>query len=184
MVAAEPQPKYESWELAEAVWALLEPLLPVCNATRGAPRRVDLRRIAAGVFFVLRTGIQWHALPREQFGPSSTVYYYFRQWQEADVFHNLWVRALEFYDFVEGIDWEWVSIDGAMRKAPLGGEKKWTQSDRPGQIGHEAQPGLGGRRNADRDRDRGSELPRSAAAGEDVGCDRAAATANHSGQAA
>src|SRR6266576_2493620 len=145
MVTAEPQPKYDSWELAEAVWELLEPLLPVRNATRGAPRRVDLRRIAAGVFFVLRTGIQWHALPREQFGPASTVYYYFRQWQADDVFRKLWVKALELFDLVEGIDCEWLSIDGAMRKAPLGGEKKWAQSDRSGEIGDEAQPLLGGR---------------------------------------
>jgi putative transposase len=175
---------YESWELPEALWAILEPLLPVRNATRGRPRIVDLRRIAAGVFFILRTGIQWHALPREPYGPSSTVYYYFRQWQDDGVFRKLWVKALEFYDFVEGIDWEWISIDGAMRKAPLGGEKKWAQSDRPGEIGDEAQPGLGGRGDADRDRDRGRELSRPEAAGRDVGGDCGAATAKSGGQAA
>src|SRR5438105_11256498 len=140
---------HASWELPEAVWAILEPLLPVRNATRGRPRRVDLRRVAAGVFFVLRTGIQWHALPREPYGPSSTVYYYFRQWQADDVFRNLWVEGLKIFDFLEGIDWEWLSSDGAMRKAPLGGEKKWAQSDRPGEIGDEAQSRDGGPRFAD-----------------------------------
>jgi len=164
------------------MWAIMEPLLPVRNATRGRPRTVDLRRIAAGVFYVLRTGIQWHALPREQFGPSSTVYYYFRQWQEADVFRTLWVQALEFYDFVEGIDWEWLSIDGAMRKAPLGGEKKWAQSNRPGEVGNEAQPGLGRWGDADGDRGRGGEHAGSVLAGRDVGYDRAAATASVGGQ--
>ncbi len=176
--------RHESWELPEAVWAILEPLLPVRNATRGRPRSVDLRYIAAGVFYVLRTGIQWHALPREPYGPSSTVYYYFRQWQDAGVFRELWVKALEFYDFVEGIDWEWVSIDGAMRKAPLGGEKKWTQSDGSGEIGDEAQPGYGGRWNADRDRDGRSELSRPEAAGRDVRRNGAAAAAGTGGQAA
>jgi transposase len=158
--------------------------LPVRNATRGRPRTVDLRRVAAGVFFVLRTGIQWHALPREPYGPSSTVYYYFRQWQDDGVFRKLWVKSLEFYDFAEGIDWEWVSIDGAMRKAPLGGEKKRAQSDRPGEIRNEAQPGLGGRWDTDRDRDRRRELSRSEAPRGDVGGDRGATTATEDGQAA
>src|SRR5579871_5119752 len=70
---------YAAWELPEAVWAILAPLLPVRNATRGRPRTVDLHRIAAGAFYVLRTGIQGHALPREPFGPASTVYSYVRQ---------------------------------------------------------------------------------------------------------
>jgi putative transposase len=125
MVLAETERRDEVWELPDAVWEAMEPLLPVCNAHRGRPRAVDLRRIAAGVFYVLRTGMQWHALPREQFGPSSTVYYYFRQWQDADVFRQLWAKALTLYDTLIGIDWEWLSVDGTMRKAPLGGEKKW-----------------------------------------------------------
>jgi transposase len=175
---------HESWELPDAVWAILEPLLPVRHATRGRHRTVDLHRIAAGVFFVLRTGIQWHALPREPYGPSSTVYYYFRQWQADGVFRKLWVQALEFYDFVEGIDWEWLSIDGALRKAPLGGEKKWAQSDRPREVRDEAQPVLGGRWDAAGNRDRGCKLPRPEAPHRDVGGDRHAATANHGGQAA
>ena len=137
MVAAE-QERYQPWELPEAVWQLMEPLLPVRNATRGRPRTVDLQRIAAGVFYVLRTGLQWQALPREQFGPATTVYYYFRQWQDAGVFEELWRQALELFDFAEGIDWEWLSVDGAMRKAPLGGEKKWAQSHGPQQVGDKA----------------------------------------------
>lgn len=41
------------------------------------------------------------------------------------------------YDKLVGIDWNWLSMDGAMSKAPLGGEKKRTQSHRPGQVGNE-----------------------------------------------
>ena len=74
MVSADADRRSASWELPEEVWEILEPLLPVRNATRGRPRIVDLRRVAAGVFFVLRTGIPWQALPREPYGPSSTVY--------------------------------------------------------------------------------------------------------------
>src|SRR3954447_12492141 len=111
-----------SWELPEELWQLLEPRVPVLNARRGRPRTVDLKRIAAGIFFVLRTGIQWQALPREQFGPASTVYYYFRQWEEAGVFEDVWATALVAYDADVGLDWRWQSVDGGMNKAPLGGK--------------------------------------------------------------
>ena len=37
-------------------------------------------------------------------------------------FKKLWGVALKKYDKVKGIDWQWQSIDGAMTKAPLGGE--------------------------------------------------------------
>src|SRR5438094_6604735 len=182
MVSAAADRTYDSWELPEEVWEVLEPLLPVRNATRGAPRTVDLRRIAAGVFFVLRTGIQWHALPREPYGPSSTVYYYFRQWQAADVYRDLWVKGLEFFDFLEGLDWEWLSSDGALRKAPLGGEKKWAQSDRPGEVGDEAPSRDRGPRLADCHRDSGREHAGPVPVSRDAGDDRATATGSVGGQ--
>lgn len=39
------------------------------------------------------------------------------------VFLELWPSGLELYDELEGLDWSWQSMDGAMTKAPLGGEK-------------------------------------------------------------
>ena len=66
-----------SWELPEAPWQRMEPLIPVRKSPIGRPRSVNLRRIAVGIFYVLRTGVHWPALPRERFGPPSTVYRYF-----------------------------------------------------------------------------------------------------------
>jgi transposase len=163
--SAEEVQRCESWELPAVVWQVLQPLLPVRNAHRGRPREVDLQRIAAGVFYVLRTGIHWHAVPREQFGPSSTVYYYFRQWTEADVFKQLWANALARYDTVAGIDWEWLSGDGAMRKAPLGGEKNRPQSHGSGEIWDQAQCNCGTSRPPAGDRGSRSELSRSPVTG-------------------
>ena len=37
-----------------------------------------------------------------------------------------------------GIDWAWLSVDEAITKASLGGEKNWPQSDRPRQDGNQA----------------------------------------------
>ena len=134
------------WELPEELWQIMEPRLPVLNAQRGRPRTVDLKRIAAGIFFVLRTGIQWQALPREQFGPASTVYYYFRQWEEAGVFEEAWAAALAAYDEAAGIEWTWQSVDGCMTKAPLGGENDRPKPNRPRQVGDQAERPYGGRR--------------------------------------
>jgi transposase len=39
------------------------------------------------------------------------------------VFLKLWQAGVERFDELHGIDWEWLSLDGAMNKAPLGGEK-------------------------------------------------------------
>lgn len=75
----------------------------------------------AAVFYVLTTGIQWKALPR-CLGAGSTVHDRFREWAAAGVFEQLWATGLLEFDASVGLDWTWQSIDGAMTKAPLGGE--------------------------------------------------------------
>lgn len=112
---------YLAWDLPDELWALMEPLIPPKTSHLGRPRTVDLRKITAGIFYVLRTGTQWQAAPRERFGPPSTVYAYFADWVEAKIFEKLWAKALEFYDDLPGLEWKWLSIDGAMTQAPLGG---------------------------------------------------------------
>lgn len=39
------------------------------------------------------------------------------------LFDRLWNIAICEYDDLVGLDWDWQSVDGAMTKAPLGGEK-------------------------------------------------------------
>jgi transposase len=51
--------------------------------------------------------VGWQALPREQFGPASTVYYYFRQWEAAGVFEAVWATALAVSDDEVGRVWTW-----------------------------------------------------------------------------
>lgn len=60
-------------------------------------------------------------------GRKSTVYDRFREWRRAGVFESLWKESLLDYDEMEGIDWEWQSMDSTMTKAPLGGKKHRTQ---------------------------------------------------------
>ncbi len=72
--------------------------------------------------FVLRTGIQWNALPKERFGSPKAIHRYFRTWSEQGFFLSLWQAGLAEYDEMEGIAWEWQAVDGAMMKAPLATE--------------------------------------------------------------
>lgn len=47
----------------------------------------------------------------------------FQEWVQAGVFLKLWQAGLEQFEETCGIDWQWLSMDGAMTKAPLSGEK-------------------------------------------------------------
>ena len=87
-----------------------------------AVRGPIVRQVMDGIFYVLRTGCQWKALPRE-YGSGSTVHRYFQEWTEQGVFGKAWRRMLKRYDRRRGIGWNWQSVDGSMTKAPLGGEK-------------------------------------------------------------
>jgi transposase len=51
-----------SYELTDFEWSVIAPLLP--NKLRGVPR-VDDRLVLNGIFWVLRTGAPWRALPKE-----------------------------------------------------------------------------------------------------------------------
>jgi len=75
------------YDLSEAEWRLIEPLLP--NKPRGVPR-VEDRRVINGIFYVLRTGSPWRDLP-ERYGPYTTVYNRYNRWAKAGV----WLRIFE-----------------------------------------------------------------------------------------
>jgi putative transposase len=131
-----------SYRIADELWAVLQPVLPVhVNSHRfggGRPRVAD-RRCADAIFYVLRTGCQWGALDATDLCRRSTAHDRFQEWVEAGVFLKLWQAGVEQFDELKGIDWEWLSIDGAMTKAPFGGEKHRPQSHRSGQKGGQAQ---------------------------------------------
>jgi len=66
---------------------------------------------------VLRTGIQWDALPRE-LGASTTIHDRFQEWGQKGLFKVLWQAGLQEYDGMQGIQWEWQAVDGVMRHPP------------------------------------------------------------------
>lgn len=114
--------------MPEKMWRQLEPLLPRYRRSRkGGRPRVSLRSVADGIFYLLRTGCQWKALP-PQFGAPSTVHRYFQEWRRRRVFRRFWKRCLRLYDSRCGIGWRWQALDGATTKSPLGGEKNRPKS--------------------------------------------------------
>ena len=59
---------HPSWRIPDSLWRRMEPLLPKYRRSRkGGRPRADLRQVADGIFYVLRTGCQWKAAP-EEFG--------------------------------------------------------------------------------------------------------------------
>jgi len=127
-----------AWCLPDEIWQRMHPLLPCYPKSRqGGRPRVDLRKVANGIFYVLRTGCQWNAVPRE-YGSGSTLHRYFQEWTAMGVFRKLWKAALLEYDQLHSIQWNWQSVDGAMTKSPLGGEKNRGKPDRSWQIGDQA----------------------------------------------
>ncbi|HEY1864470.1 MAG TPA: IS5 family transposase [Roseiarcus sp.] len=65
-------------DLTDAEWAHVEPLIP--PAKRGGNRRhVDVREVVNGLMYILSTGCQWRAIPKD-LPPRSTLHDYFDLW--------------------------------------------------------------------------------------------------------
>ena len=84
-------------DLSNAEWALIEPIIP--PARRGGRKRsIDIREVLNAIFYVLWTGCQWKALPKD-LPPKSTAHYYFMLWDWDGtlerIHHALYVAVRE-----------------------------------------------------------------------------------------
>jgi putative transposase len=127
----------DQWRIPDALWERVEPLLPPrpphplgCHNPR-----VGDRRAMDAIFFVLRPGCQWNALNATGICSSSSAHRRFQEWTAAGVFVTLWAQGLQEYDELKGLDWEWLAMDGAMTKAPLGGERTGRNPTDRGKLG-------------------------------------------------
>ena len=84
----------DDYRMPDELWELLQSLLPKYpTSTKVGHPRADLRRVADAIFYRLRTGCQWNAIPRE-LAVGSTAHQHFQQWLEAGVFGLLWQETL------------------------------------------------------------------------------------------
>jgi transposase len=65
-------------DLTDAEWGFVGPLIPPPRRG-GGKRTVNIREVINGLMYVLSTGCQWRAIPKD-FPPKSTVYGYFDLW--------------------------------------------------------------------------------------------------------
>lgn len=84
-------------DLTDAEWELAAAVIP--GAKRGGNKRtVDEREVLNGLMYVLSTGCQWRAIPKD-LPPRSTVNFYFGRWQHDGTLdrlhHALYVRCRE-----------------------------------------------------------------------------------------
>jgi transposase len=90
------QLRYPS-DLTDDEWALVAPLIP--PAKRGGNKRhVDVREVMNGIMYVLSTGCQWRAIPKD-LPPRSTLFHYLDLWSWDGtldrIHHALYVRCRE-----------------------------------------------------------------------------------------
>jgi len=84
-------------DLTDAEWAIVEPMIPPARSG-GRPRDINVREVLNGIFYVLSTGCQWLALPKD-LPPKSTVHHYFMLWDWDGtlerIHHALYVAVRE-----------------------------------------------------------------------------------------
>lgn len=101
------------FELTDAEWELLKPLLPA-DPQRGGRWR-DHRTTISGILFRERTGIPWRDLPA-RFGPWKTVYQRKRRW----ALDGTWAAVCDALridcDADEGDDWT-LGVDSTVVRA-------------------------------------------------------------------
>jgi len=87
-------------DLTDEEWGLVEPLVP--PAKRGGNKRqVDIREILNGLLYILSSGCQWQAMPKD-LPPKSTVHGYFVRWRDdrtlERIHYELYVKCRELAD--------------------------------------------------------------------------------------
>lgn len=109
------------WRVSDELWDIFNTVLEERDppAPTGRPR-IDQRAALDGIIYRMRTGCQWHALPKE-FGDYRSVHRTMQTWNRLGVMERIWAVLIEQCDELGGVDWQWQSADAAMGKARFGG---------------------------------------------------------------
>lgn len=110
-------------DLNDTEWVQIAPYLPEAKST-GRPREIPWREIMNGMFYMVKNGCVWRALPHDL--PAwQTVYYYFRLFQKSLLWENLNTIIRERVRVKEGREPQASAmiIDSQSAKSAEGGEK-------------------------------------------------------------
>jgi len=107
-------------ELTDGQWKKIEPLLPVVKRSwRGGRPPAENRACLEGIIWVLRSGARWKDLPAKYPSPS-TCWRRLRDWEEQDVWLDIWRSFLGELDEQGRLDWEETFADGSFAPAKKG----------------------------------------------------------------
>jgi transposase len=112
--------------LDDALWAIIEPVIPVKKRRFRNPgrKRLLIRGTLTGILFVLKTGIPWEDLPQEMgCGCGMTCWRRLREWQRAGVWDQIHRILLSHLRGADQIDFSRALIDSSSVRAVLGGRK-------------------------------------------------------------
>lgn len=104
------------WEISDAFWEAVKPLIPQSmrkpgheyqRESGGGRKPLDSRKVFTAILYVLKTGSQWKALPKDIYGSPSSIHAYFKKWEAQGFFCELWKKGLAEFEEMKGIAWEW-----------------------------------------------------------------------------
>ena len=112
--------------VSDALWELIEPLLPrEPPKPKGGRIRLSDRAALTGILFVLRSGLPWEMLPLELgCGSGMTCWRRLHEWQAAGVWEQLHRVLLDRLRAADQLDWSRAVVDSASVRAVLGGRRR------------------------------------------------------------
>ncbi len=121
--------------LTDAQWEKIRPLLPKQpKRPRGGRPRADDRKVLEGILWILRSGARWQDLP-EEFPHPSTCWRRLRDWEEQEVWLEIWRAFLSELNERRQLDWSESFLDGSFAPAKKGAAESEKPSGARGRSG-------------------------------------------------
>ena len=114
--------------ITDFMWKEIKPLIPTKKSKVGRPP-MPSRKVLDGIFYVVKTGVQWKYLPKE-FGPSSTIHGRFREWIKQGVFKEIMKKSALLYLEKPNEQKHWYAIDASSCKSPFAHKSGRNPTDR------------------------------------------------------
>ena len=106
--------------LTDAQWEKIRPLLPRRRKRpQGGRPPADDRKVLEGILWILRSGARWCDLP-EEFPSPSTCWRRLRDWEEQEIWLEIWRAFLSELDERQQLKWSESFMDGSFAPAKKG----------------------------------------------------------------